>query len=59
MYAIDRIADVLPGSDDQGKRDQQDHREAVMQPEDSCVDVHVRDLDQALQAPKYVEHLGS
>lgn len=58
VNAIDRIANVLPGSDDQRERDEKDDRETVVQPEHSCVDVHVRDLDQAFQASEYVQHFG-
>lgn len=59
MDAIDRITDVLSSGDDQGKRDQKDHGQTVMQPENGSVDVHMGDLDQALQTPEYVQHLGS
>lgn len=59
VYTVDGVAHVLSGRDDQRERDQQDHREAVVQPEDGCVDVYVRNLDQAFQAPEYVQHLGS
>lgn len=59
VYAVDGIADVLAGRDDQGERYQQDHSQAVMQAEDGAVDVDVRDFYETLQTAKYVQHLGS
>lgn len=58
VYAVDGIADVLAGRDDQGERYQQDHSQAVMQAEDGAVDVDVRDFYETLQTAKYVQHLG-
>lgn len=59
VYAVDGIADVLAGRDDQGERYQQDHSQAVMQAEDGAVDVDVRDFYETLQTAKYVQHLGT
>lgn len=41
VYAIDGIADVLAGGDDEGERYQYDHSEAVMQAKDGTVDVNM------------------
>lgn len=59
VYAVDGIADVLAGCDDQGERYQQDHSQAVMQAEDGAVDMDVRDFYETLQTAKYVQHLGT
>lgn len=59
VYAIDGIADVLAGGDDEGERYQQDHGEAVMQAKNGAVGMNVRDFYKALEAAKYVEHLGT
>ena len=48
VNAVDRIADVLARRHDQGERDQQDDRQAVVEPEYRGVDVDVRDLYEAL-----------
>lgn len=59
VYAVDGIADVLAGCDDQRERYQQDHSQAVMQAEDGAVDMDVRDFYETLQTTKYVQHLGT
>jgi len=59
VNAVDGVADVLAGGDDQRERYQQDDREAVVQAEHGAVDVDVRDLYEALQAAEYVQHLDS
>jgi len=56
VHAVDRVADVLPGGDDQAERGQQHHGQAVVEPEHGRVDVHVADFHQALQAPEHVKH---
>lgn len=59
VYAVDRVADVLAGGDDQGERDQYNHREAVVQSKDSAVGVDVRDFNEALETTEYVQHFGT
>lgn len=59
VYAVDGVADVLAGRDDQGERYQQDHGQAVMQAEDGAVDMDVRDFYETLQTAKYVQHLAT
>lgn len=56
MHAVDRVADVLPGGDDQTESGQQHDGQAVVEPEHGRVDVHVADFYQALQAPEHVKH---
>jgi len=56
VHAVDGVADVLPGGDDQTERGQQHHRQTVVEPEHGRVDVHVADFHQALQAPEHVKH---
>jgi len=56
VHAVDRVADVLPGGDDQAERRQQHHGQAVVEPEHGRIDVHVADFHQALQAPEHVKH---
>lgn len=56
VHAVDRVANVLPGGDDQAERGQQHHGQAVVEPEHGRVDVHVADFHQALQAPEHVKH---
>ena len=45
MNTIDRIANVLPRSDDEAKGQQAHHSEGVVQPEYGAVDVHMTDLN--------------
>lgn len=59
VYAVDGVADVLAGGDDQGERDEYDDRETVVQSEDGAVGVNVRDFNEALETAKYVQHLGT
>lgn len=56
VHAVNRVAHVLAGGDDQAERGQQHHGQAVVQPEHGRVDVHVADFHQALQAPERVKH---
>jgi len=56
VHAVDRVADVLPGGDDQAERGQQHHGQAVVEPKHGRVDVNVADFHQALQAPEHVKH---
>lgn len=48
MDAVDWVADVLPGGDDQTECRQKHHGQAVVKPEYRRVDVHVTDFYQAL-----------
>jgi hypothetical protein len=57
VYAVDRIADVLARRHYQRERDQEYDREAVVEPKNRGVDLYVRDLDEALEATEYVQHL--
>lgn len=43
--AIDRVAHILSGGDDQGKCQQTHDSECVVQTEDGAVDVHMADFD--------------
>lgn len=56
--AVDGVADVLSRRDDETERQQDHHRDAVVQPEDGRVYVDVADFDEILQTPEYVQHGG-
>ena len=56
--AIDGVADVLSRRHDETERQQNHHRDAIVQPEDGRVYVDVADFDEILQTPEYVQHGG-
>jgi len=56
--AVDGVADVLSRRHDETERQQNHHRDAVVQPEDGRVYVDVADFDEILQTPEYVQHGG-
>ena len=56
--AVDRVAHVLSRRHDEAERQQDHHRDAVVQPEHGRVDVDVADFDQVLEAAEYVQHGG-
>lgn len=58
VHAVDGVAHVLPGGDDERERQQAHDREGVVQPEDGAVNVHVADLDEVLEPAEDVQHLG-
>jgi len=56
--AIDRVADVLAGRDQQRERHEDDDGHLVVQPEYVVVDAHAVDLQQPLDGAEHVEHGG-
>lgn len=56
--AVDRVADVLSGSDEQRERHQDDDGRLVVQSEYVVVDAHVVDLEQPLYGAENVEHVS-
>ena len=57
MGAIDRVAHILPGSDDGGRGQEKGHGEVVVQPEDDIVRLAVAKFDQVLDSSEDTEHL--
>ena len=57
MGAIDRVAHILPGSDDGGGGQEKGDREVVVQPEDDVVCLDVTKFDQVLDSAEDAEHL--
>lgn len=56
--AVDGVPDVLSRRHNEAEREQDHHRDAVVQPEDGRVDVDVADFDEVLEASEYVQHGG-
>lgn len=56
--AVDRVTDILTRGDQQREGDQDDHRGLVVHPKHIVVDAHLVDLQQALDGPKDIKHLG-
>lgn len=56
--AIDWVADVLAGRDEQRERHQDDDGRLVVQSEYVVVDAHAVDLQQPLDGAEHVEHGG-
>ncbi len=54
--AVDGIAHVLPGGDNERERQQEAHCDRVVESEDGRVDGDVTDLDEALEASEHVQH---
>ena len=52
----DGIADVLPGGGDDGEEEEEGGGGGVVEPEDAGVYRDPVRLDEALQAPEYVQH---
>ena len=58
VHAVDGIAHVLPRGHYEGKRQQAHHRERVVQSENCAVNVDMDDLNQVLESPEDVQHVG-
>ena len=56
VYAVNRVANILPSRDNQAEGQQADNGESVVEPEYGRIDVHVADFDQGLEASEYVDH---
>ena len=57
--AVDGVAHILLGGDDQTEGEHAGGGDAVVQPEHPAVDVAVRDVQEAPQLPEYLQHLES
>ena len=57
--AVDGVAHVLLGGDNQAEGKHAGGGDAVVQPEDPAVDVAVGDVQEAPQLPEYLQHLGA
>ena len=57
MGAIDRVAHILPGSNNAGGGQEKGHGEVVVQPEDDIVRLGVTEFDQVLDSAEDTEHL--
>ena len=57
VSAINRVAHILPGSDDDGGGQEEGHGEVVVKPEDDIVRLHVAKFDQVLDSAEDTEHL--
>jgi len=55
---IDGVTDVLARGHQQGEGDQYDHRGLIVHAKHIVVDAHLVDLQQALDGPKDIKHLG-
>ena len=58
MNTVDGVAHVLSGSDEEREGEAGHDRDGVVQPEDAGVDLDMGELDQALEPPQQVQHLG-
>lgn len=56
VHTVNGVTDILARRHDQAERDKHHHSDRVMQPEHGRVNVHVRDLDEVLEAAEYVQH---
>ena len=56
--AVNGIADVLPGGDEKRADEEEDDGALVVQAKDVVVDAYFLELDQALNVPKDVKHVG-
>ena len=56
MNAVDGVADVLLGRDDQTEGEHAGRGDAVVQPEHPAVDVNVRDVQKTTQLPENFQH---
>ena len=57
--AVNGVAHVLLGGDNQAEGKHAGGGDAVVQPEDPAVDVAVGDVQEAPQLPEYLQHLGA
>ena len=57
MNAVDRVADVLLGRDDQTEGEHAGCGDAVVQPEHPAVDVAMGDVEEPPQFPEDFQHL--
>jgi len=57
--AVDGVAHILLGGDDQAEGEHAGGGDAVVQPEDPAVDVAVGDVQETPQLPEYLQHLWS
>ena len=56
MDAVDGVAHILLGGDNQAEGKHAGGGDAVVQPEDPAVDVAVGDVQEAPQLPEYLQH---
>lgn len=56
--AVYGVPDVLARGDDEAEREQDHHRDGVVETEHRGVDVHVGDLDEVLEATEDIQHLA-
>lgn len=57
MDAVDGVAHVLPGGDEEGEGQTRHDCDSVVEPEDTAVYLDVRELHQTLQSSQEIQHL--